>query len=321
MAETGELRTALETLSSGDGTDTPKILDREVELLLSANQGAPFQPADIVSDRRSVSALCLLHTSMTWLSSRLAALRHIIPEPSPKEAPTRRWTLLKIQTSATSTTPQLPLTPTTAAPFDQTLSSMRSLALTALLTLHLDTRIGIILMLSRTLSAPYLLAHPTQEPDPSVLQLNSDLLSFDDTLTTSLLSREHAFITTGLAALVDTALIALTPTLVPAMNTPGCGRMQLNILVLQQNLKAIEAEAVLGRSAAYFNMFQMGAEGIVERARKEGREMGYSLEELKGLVELCYSEGLRSEGREGAVAARKGLGAKVLELSEVLWDT
>ncbi len=97
--------------------------------------------------------------------------------------------------------------------------------------------------------------------------------------------------------------------------------MQLNILVLQQNLKAIEAEAVLGRSAAYFNMFQMGAEGIVERARKEGREMGYSLEELKGLVELCYSEGLRSEGREGAVAARKGLGAKVLELSEVLWDT
>ncbi len=78
---------------------------------------------------------------------------------------------------------------------------------------------------------------------------------------------------------------------------------------------------MLARSAVYFEMFQMGAEGIVERARKEGREIGYSLEELKGLVELCYSEGLRSEGREGAVAARKGLGAKVLELSEVLWDT
>ena len=97
--------------------------------------------------------------------------------------------------------------------------------------------------------------------------------------------------------------------------------MQLNILVLQQNLKAIEADAVLSRSAVYFEMFDKGAEEIVKRARAQGKDMGYSLEELKGLVELCYSEGLRSEGREGAVAARKGLGAKVLELSELLWDT
>ena len=68
-------------------------------------------------------------------------------------------------------------------------------------------------------------------------------------------------------------------------------------------------------------MFDDGPEGIVKRAREQGKQIGYSLEELKGLVELCFSEGLRSEGREGAVAARKGLGAKMLELSEVLWDT
>lgn len=97
--------------------------------------------------------------------------------------------------------------------------------------------------------------------------------------------------------------------------------MQLNILVLQQNLKAIEAEAVLSRSAEYFEMFEEGPEEIVKRARERGRAVGWSLEELRGLVELCFSEGLRSEGREGAVAARKGLGATVLELSEVLWDT
>ena len=322
MAETGEFLTMLGTTSSGEHTTSKETFEREIQLLISAHQENPFQPADIISDRRSVSALCLLHTSMTWLSARLTALRHPIPEPSAKHSSTRRWTHLNLRTlgATSSAVPYLPLTPTTLAPFDQTLSSIRSLALTALTPLHLDTRIGTILMLSQTLSTSYFLAHPTPDPDPSVLQLNTDLLSFNDTLSAYLPTREHAFITTGLAALIDTAIIALTPKLIPAMNTLGCARMQLNILVLQQNLKAIEAEAVLSRSAVYFEMFDAGVEEIVKRARERGKQMGYSLEEMKGLVELCYSERLRSEGREGAVAARKGLGAKVLELSEVLWD-
>lgn len=322
MAESGELRANCEKLWNGNNSNQDELLQKEISLLLSANQEAPFQPVDIISDRRSVSALCLLHTSMTWLSTRLAAMRHITPEPSNKQTSKGRWTLLNLKTSSTSNPAiHLPLTSTTADSFDRILSSIRSLALTALFTLHLDIRTGIIHMLSRTLSAPYLLTQPTQEPDPSVLQLNTDLLSFSDTLTTSLPPAAQGFITVGLAALIDTAIITLTPHLTTAMNAPGCARMQLNILVLQQNLKVLEADAVLVRSAEYFEMFERGAEEIVRRARERGREMGFSLEELKGLVELCYSEALRSEGREGAVAARKGLGARQLELSEVLWDT
>ena len=321
MAESGELRANCEKLWNRGSSNQDETLRKEINLLLSANQEAPFQPVDIISDRRSVSALCLLYTSMTWLSTRLAAMRHITPEPSSKQTSKGRWTLLNLKTSTHSPAVHLPLTSSTAESFDRVLSSIRALALTALFTLHLDIRNGIIHMLSRTLSAPYLLAQPTQEPDPSVLQLNNDLLSFSDALTTHLPSPAHTFITTGLAALIDAAVIALTPSLTPAMNAAGCARMQLNILVLQQNLKGLEADAVLARSAEYFEMFERGPEEIVRRARERGREMGFSLEELKGLVELCYSEGLRSEGREGAVAARKGLGARQLELSEVLWDT
>ncbi|KAL8820331.1 MAG: hypothetical protein Q9191_007537, partial [Dirinaria sp. TL-2023a] len=255
MAENGELRANCEELWNGDNSDQDELFRKEISLLLSANQETPFQPADIISDRRSVSALCLLHTSMTWLSTRLAAMRHITPEPSTDPTSKGRWTLLSLQTSSASSSPaiHLPLTSATASSFDQVLSSIRALSLTTLYTLHLDIRAGTIHMLSRTLAAPYLLTHPTQEPDPSVLQLNSDLLSFSDTLTTLLPRAAQRFITSGLAALIDSAIIALVPTLLTgAMNAPGCARMQLNILVLQQNLKTLEPRAALVRAAEYF---------------------------------------------------------------------
>ena len=316
-----------EQLFNSIDPDLDELRHREINLLLAANQQQPFQPRDIISDHRNVPALCLLYTSMMWLASHLTALRQVVSEPSAtsaRSAQTRRWTLLNLHTntsSPASTTPYLSLTPSIATTFDQTLSSIRSLALTALLTLHLDIRAGIIHMLGRTLSAPYLLAQPIQEPDSSVLTLNSDLFSFDETLSAYLDTREHRFIISGLALLTDTTLLSLTPKLVTAMNADGCARMQLNILVLQQNLKAIEADAVVSRSAEYFDMFTQGAGGIVALAKDRGKEIGFTLEELKGLVELSYSEGLRSEGREGAVAARKGLGSALMELSEFLWDT
>lgn len=327
MAQRGEIREVAEQILSNTGIGFDAPCRKEIDILLSANQEQPFQPSDIISDHRNVPALCLLHTSMVWLASSLSALRQVVSEPSAtssKSAQTRRWTMLNLQTNRSSTAssyPRLSLTPPIATSFDQTLSSIRSLAFTALLTLRLDIRAGTIHMLSRTLSAPYLLAQPTQEPDPSVLALNNDLLSSDDTLSTHLDAREHAYIISGIALLIDTVLISLTPKLIIAMNIDGCARMQLNILVLQQNLKATEVGAVLSRSVEYFDLFTRGAGGIVSLAKEQGKEIGFTLEELKGLVELCYSEGLRSEGREGAVAARKGLSSALMELSEVLWDT
>lgn len=260
--------------------------------------------------------------------------------------------------------------------FDKTIASIRALATTALLTLQLDVRAGIIHMLTRTLSSPYLLPHPATDPDPSVLTLNTDLLSLDNTLTTHLPDAEHTFIMTGLTKLVDKLLVRNAGKIV-AMNMNGCGRMQLNILVLQQNLKAVETkgDVALSRSAAFFDLFLEGAEGVVARAKLAGqrgttssstKRVGdtssseqenendkrdistngggdddskkkkeeannapandspdlnfFSLEEMKVLLALCYSEGLRSNKREVVVQAKRGLNEHMLALSEFLWD-
>lgn len=219
------------------------------------------------------------------------------------------------------------MTAETITAFDQILHSIRALATTALYTLHLDIRFGIIHMLGRTLTAPYLLNEVAQDPDPSILQLNSDLLSFADTLSTHLSPKAQEFITSGLAELIDTFLVSNAAQIQRGMNEHGCRRMQLNILVLSQNLKSIESTAEghaieLERSDRFYELFAEGADRIVSRAKDSGGEglEGFNLEELKSLVELFYKEGTESSQREIQVKAKRDLGDRLLVLSECLWD-
>lgn len=210
------------------------------------------------------------------------------------------------------------MTAESVATFDVVIASMRSLALDALFTLQVDIRCGIAHMLGRLYDAPYSLPYPTNNPDPNVLSLNSDLLSFDDTLSSYLDDKEHRFITGGLATLMDSLLVTHAGD-IGCMDSNGCGRMQLNILVLQQNLKAIEGGVQLSRSADYFELFAEGADAVVQRAQQTGaKEADFSIEEFKSLVELCHSEALRSQQRESSMQARKKLTEHLRQLDEIV---
>lgn len=122
------------------------------------------------------------------------------------------------------------------------------------------------------------------------------------------------------------------------MNENGCARMQLNILVLQQNLKNTEPGASLARAAAYFDLFMAGPDAVVERAREyaERRRAGrgggvsregdrgageFTYEDLKALVELCYSDAAESERREVVMQAKRGMDDHLVQLSEHMWET
>lgn len=100
--------------------------------------------------------------------------------------------------------------------------------------------------------------------------------------------------------------------------------MQLNILVLQQNLKNIESNASLQYSALFFDLFMEGPEAIVARAKKYGKGFGvpgglFGEAVVKGLVELWYGERLKDERREVGVQARRQLDAQLLEISEFMY--
>ncbi|KAL8943200.1 MAG: hypothetical protein Q9211_001069 [Gyalolechia sp. 1 TL-2023] len=323
MTETGDLRQVLSSQWEGKPSDNDTFVKEEVDCLVSKISKSPLIPTDIISDQRTVASLCLLYSSMQWLATGLTQIRHVVPESqASKRGSTgpqqiRRWTLLGLNRRPSDEEPiRLPMSQEAAATFDGVVASIRALALDALFTLQVDIRCGIAHMTAQLLKTPYLLSYPTNNPDPSVLSLNSDLLSFDDALSTYLPSKEHRFITTGLAALVDTLLVT-NAWRIQSMNAHGCGRMQLNILVLQQNLKSIEGDVSLSRSAHFFELFAEGADAMVAMARDGSMKAAdFTLEERKTLVKLCHSEGLQSSQREASVQARRRLTEHLTQLEE-----
>lgn len=132
------------------------------------------------------------------------------------------------------------------------------------------------------------------------------------------------------------------------MNENGALRLQLDVLVLQQNLKNViidtaEAEGyrevvALPRSAKFLDWFLEGAEKALDYAKEEKEYLAanpdksltvdgepFSYEVLKVLVDLCFSEILRGprgeDNREDFMAAKKASADALLRLNEIMWDS
>ena len=165
------------------------------------------------------------------------------------------------------------------------------------------------------------------DPDPSILILNTQLVAFDSEVSTYIPAPSYALITSGLAALMDMYLLSLCTSKLENMNSNGAALMQLNILVLQQNLKNIEPRAQLPNVKLFLDLFAEGPEAIVARAKEHGKAFGvkgmaremFSLEKVRRLVELTYGEKMGDERREAVVQAQRERDARVLELSEFMY--
>lgn len=275
---------------------------------------------------------------------------------------------------------RLPMTKESVVGFDGAIKSIQNLAFTAIFTLHLDIRCGSIYMISRALkgkndgrqpksdrssstgnSWAYILTVEPTSASPIVLELNNDLISFGARMSTYLGPNECRYITSCLARLIDRALVS-SSRFIGAMNSYGALRLQLDVLVLQQNLKNIivvsptstssksslsldkDASAslpevvALPQSAKFLDWFLEGPGKTLQHAKEERdtfKEMGiqalregngepFTYDELKVLIELCFSAALKGpqgpESREEFMAAKRGLDDSLLRLSEVMWD-
>ncbi|KAH7165951.1 Sec8 exocyst complex component-specific domain-containing protein [Dactylonectria macrodidyma] len=337
--DVGDIQETMKRLWTSDEMDW-ELAEKEIHQLIELTNETPLEAKDIIQDRDSISSLCLLYTSMKWLAVKISGLRHITMHETDtarqnlSRHSSRRWTLMNDPNkNASDQGPvQLPLTQETVQAFDSIVSSFEELAGTALLTLHMEIRCRIVHSLRIALSpsvAPYLLDQEVNEPDPQILSLNSQLVLFDETIVRYLRDKEIAFIRTGLGLLINCYLVS-NANMASPMNSKGCGRMQLNILVLQQNLKNVEEGVDLARAANYFSLYEQGADAIVEKAREDKEQQRgnscqdgehFSYDELKALVELCYSEQLAHPERGIASAAKRQMADKLLGLSEHMWQT
>lgn len=330
-----------ELAASTDPNETLILLSKETELLLQTFTEVTLEHPDIIGNEKTISSLCLLHSSMQWLASRITNLKHIstqVTDSSKRDSNTRittnrRWTMVATAShESPSDRIYLPLSRDTAPEFDAVVTSYTSLAQTVLRMLHVDLRSQIALDTRQALSRTFDVEQPFTEPDPEILSLNADITTYDEAYAIHLDMQEQKLLTHGLAHFIDHLLVLLTQTLT-IMNNNGCGRLQLDILVLQQNLKNVEADANLAKSALYLDLFAAGPDAIITQAKEQGKpgdqhnkrassvdgDIQFSRKELEKLLELVYSVALKSERREVAVQAKRGLDDHILQLSEHIW--
>ncbi|EON66000.1 hypothetical protein W97_05243 [Coniosporium apollinis CBS 100218] len=326
LAEAEEVRDVLARLAQFREQSSPELFKEESILLISKTAQDPIEDADLLSDKKDLAALSLLHTGMKWLASKISHFRHISDRatdstrrPSSKPQVQRRWTVVTLPELEKDAI-YLPMNQDTASAFDGVINSYTTLSTTALHTLHLTLRTHILSRLPAALPTSYLLSSEATTPDPGIVALAADLVAFDTVVSAYLLAPQRAFVVNGLADLTDRALVKALGS-ATEMNSMGKGRVELGVLVLQQNLKNVEPGAKLGRSERYCELFERGPEEVVrvaeEEARKEEGEREWSKEELRVLVELWYSEGRGSERREVQMRAEKGVGEYLGRLEEV----
>lgn len=211
--------------------------------------------------------------------------------------------------------------------FDSVVSTYQALSACVLRTLHLSIRTTILYSLNTSVRPAITIDSLLGDPDPAILTLNAQLVAFDTEVSTYIPAASYTLITSGLGALMDIYLLSLCTSKLEDMNANGCALMQLNMLVLQQNLKNIEDGAALPSVALFFDLFTAGPEAIVARAKEHGRGFGlqglakemFTQEKVKRLLELTYKERLSDERREAVVQAQRDRDAQLLEISEFMY--
>lgn len=165
---------------------------------------------------------------------------------------------------------------------------------------------------------PFVLSRPVGRADPEATALASDFVAFDDQAGMLLSAWDYDSVVVGLASFVDRFIVSRIVR-ARAMNDHGCGRVQLAVLVVRQNLMSMsdgatrsdggtiaksrettkgrttavsDADAVLTHSAAVLDLFQAGPEKLIHRlnATHEGRQTlpaGLTSVEADMLVGLC----------------------------------
>lgn len=98
VKEGGELIETLKSLWESEKAAKEQPAAKLIELLVARAVEKPITEYDTISDQRAAKALCLLYSSMQWLSSQLQGLRYIVKKEdaadSKKKKQAHRWTML-----------------------------------------------------------------------------------------------------------------------------------------------------------------------------------------------------------------------------------
>jgi len=196
----------------------------------------------------------------------------------------------------------LPLTADMSSQFNLLLKRYRQLAETTLFTLRIEMRLRVMHYVDRAMKEGlYQLTEDVAEPDPFVVDLNSELAQCDECAASTLGTAERNFVLIGLAELMDSVLIS-NAGLVQRINHPGINKMLRNILALQQNLRNLGDSPfdVDFRSRRYWDLARTGdPKYLIENIRRN--KVDFSFDEAQTLLAIICGIDLLITQDDGSV--------------------
>ncbi|KAI5481854.1 exocyst complex component, sec8 subunit [Pseudohyphozyma bogoriensis] len=270
-----------------------EALRRETKIELERKGNAQLPAEDLISPSKKMLALGTLYSSLDWFILHVSSLK-----TSPDNAPTMGSNSFAFDNPASPYMPQsegnddgeglpLPLSKEMTQPFEALLQSYRQLANLVLFTIRLEIRLRTMHHLDKaTREGVYQLAEDIQEPDPSIVDLNSDLAECDECAAITLAEPERRFIFEGTSMLMDQLLISNSRH-IRLLNMFGFAKMMRNILALQQNLKNIGESPLdvdFDHSRRFWELFSVGPKGMLEAIRSGS--VSYDFEDYKSLLNL-----------------------------------
>ncbi|KPV72247.1 uncharacterized protein RHOBADRAFT_56060 [Rhodotorula graminis WP1] len=338
MPELHACLTELRGVSPKDSTKLREVLEKETKIELDRKRKASVREDDLISPSKKIWALATLYSSLDWFILHVSALKatgEAVASPAtngfaaasrrPRESgysfasssdasPSLASREMDEEGVAAGAGPSeggsetgadgfvLPLTSEMARPFEDLLTSYRQLANMVLFTLRLEIRLRAMHFLDKaTRDGVYQLAEDIQEPDPSVVDLNSDLAECDDIAAGTLADVERRYIFEGLSRLMDELLVH-NARYIRLANKFGQAKMLRNILALQQNLKNLgdtPLDVDFERSRRFWDLFAAGPKAMLDLVRKG--QAHYDFDDLKALLNLQC--GIDQSSKDGGIPA------------------
>ncbi|BGP39395.1 exocyst subunit [Rhodotorula kratochvilovae] len=336
MPELHACLTELRGVGPNDPLKLRETLEKETKIELDRKRNRTVREDDLISPSKKVWALATLYSSLDWFIHHVSSLKATsVDAPSssfngfagrrPRES---GYSFASSSDTAPSAVGgetgedgagagegerealggdgfTLPLTSEMTRPFEDLLSSYRQLANMVLFTLRLEIRLRAMHYLDKaTRDGVYQLAEDIQEPDPSVVDLNSDLAECDEIAAGTLAEPQRKYIFEGLSRLMDELLVH-NARYIRLANQFGQAKMLRNILALQQNLKNLgdtPLDVDFDRSRRFWDLFAAGPKAMLDLVRA-GRAQ-YEFDDLKALLNLQC--GIDQSGKDNGLAASGG---------------
>ncbi|KAI0801047.1 Sec8 exocyst complex component-specific domain-containing protein [Fomes fomentarius] len=300
--ELGPCLAELLKLLSGDPTTAAKtqLCRQETHLENSLLGEGAVGKGDLIVSIRNVSALASLYHSVKWFAAQLSALKASPEEPPPPTTPYQ----LEPPSALSPSTPYLP---TIALHLTYV-----QLAELIIYTIRIDVRCRVIHHLDLALRhGIYRIEREAGEPDPHIIDLNSELGNSEACLTSTLPDVERKFTFEGIGHLMQHLLIS-NARYIQAANEFGIKKMMRNMLALQQNIKTIadDSSAQFERAKRYYSLFLLTPPEMLDSVR---RKQEFTFDEYKAILDLqCGVELSRTGGV--AQAADRNYNMYLIEL-------